>query len=128
MEIVKISMLGISGVLLGFLLKGIRPEYGFYISFCVGIFILFFAVAKLSILYDSLREIQSYLPIEKDYMTAILKMLGISYLAQFSGGICKDAGYGNIAGQIELFARLAIMTVSMPILLAILETIHEFLA
>ncbi len=128
MDIVKISMLGISGVILGFMLKGSRPEYAFYVSFGVGILILSVAVVKLEYLYDALVKIQSYLPIDSDYLAAIWKMLGISYIGQFTSGICKDAGYGNIGSQIELFSKLAIMTVSMPILLALLETVHGFLS
>ena len=61
------------------------------------------------------------------YKRQILKMIGITYIGQFSSGICKDAGYSAIAGQIELFCKLAIMAVSMPILLALLETIQDFM-
>ena len=43
------------------------------------------------------------------------------------GMLCKDAGYSSIAGQIELLARLAVLAVSMPVLLALLETVHDFL-
>ena len=52
MDIVKISMLGITGVLFGFMLKGTRPEYAFYVSFGVGILILMAAVSRLEYLYD----------------------------------------------------------------------------
>ena len=80
MDIVKISMLGIAGVLFGFMLKGTRPEYAFYVSFGVGILILMAAVSRLEYLYDSLKKMQDALPIDSSYMTAILKMLGISYI------------------------------------------------
>ena len=85
------------------------------------------AVSRLEYLYDSLKKMQDALPIDSSYMTAILKMLGISYIGQFTSGICKDAGYGNIGNQIELFGKLAIMTVSMPILLGLLEAVSSFL-
>ena len=127
MDIVKISMLGIAGVLFGFMLKGTRPEYAFYVSFGVVILILMAAVSRLEYLYDLLKKMQSSLPIDDSYMTAILKMLGISYIGQFTSGICKDAGYGNIGNQIELFGKLAVMTVSMPILLGLLEAVNSFL-
>ena len=127
MDIVKISMLGIAGVLFGFMLKGTRPEYAFYVSFGVDILILMAAVSRLEYLYDLLKKMQSSLPIDDSYMTAILKMLGISYIGQFTSGICKDAGYGNIGNQIELFGKLAVMTVSMPILLGLLEAVNSFL-
>ena len=54
-------------------------------------------------------------------------MVGITYIAQFSSGFCIDAGYQAIAAQIEIFGKLAILVVGMPVLLALLETIQEFL-
>ena len=52
---------------------------------------------------------------------------GITYLAEFASNICKDAGYGAIASQLEIFAKLAILALSMPILFAFIQTIGEFL-
>ena len=40
MEVVKIVMIGITGVLLALFLKESKPEYSVYLSFAVGICIL----------------------------------------------------------------------------------------
>lgn len=127
MEIIRISVIGIVGIFLAILLKEVRPEYSFYITMAAGVMILFFSVGKLSYLFDSLREIQGYIPIETTYMNILLKMIGITYIGQFSAGLCKDAGYSAVANQIEMFGKLTVMAISMPILTALLETIHEFL-
>ena len=55
-------------------------------------------------------------------------MLGVTYIAEFSSGICRDAGYQTIAQQIEIFGKLTILVLSLPVLLALLETIGEFLS
>ena len=77
--------------------------------------------------YDTAHQIQSYIHINSVYLTTLLKMAGITYIAEFASGICKDAGYGAIGTQIEIFAKLSILAVSMPVLLAILDTISEFM-
>ena len=128
MEIIRISVLGIAGVFLAILLKQVRPEYSLYITMAAGVAILFYSAGKLSYLLSSLRKIQQYVPVDAAYMTILLKMIGITYIGQFCAGICKDAGYSAVAGQIEIFGRLAVLAVSMPVLTALLETIHEFLA
>lgn len=92
-----------------------------------GLFILAFAVGKFSYLYESLKKIQQYVPVDTTYMNILMKMIGITYIGQFSAGICKDAGYSAVAGQIEIYERLAVLAISMPILTALLETIHGFL-
>ena len=62
------------------------------------------------------------------YIGTLIKMLGITYGAEFSAGICKDAGYQTIALQIEIFGKLAVLVLSMPVLMALLNTIKEFLS
>ena len=127
MEVVKIVMIGITGVLLALFLKESKPEYSVYLSFAVGICILGYAVEKLSYLFESIKKIQEFLPVDEKYVLVLLKMTGATYIGQFSSSICKDAGYAAIAGQIELFVKLYLMVLSLPVLLALAETIHNFL-
>ena len=127
MEVVKIVMLGMTGVCLGLLLKETKPEYAVYISLAVGVFIFSYMTEKIAYLFSSILKLREYLPLEEKYLTVLLKMIGVTYLAQFFG-ICKDAGYSSIAGQIEIFAKLYIMVLSIPVLLALMEAIHSFLA
>ena len=127
MEVVKIVMIGITGVLLALFLKESKPEYSVYLSFAVGICILGYAVEKLSYLFESIKKIQEFLPVDEKYVLVLLKMTGVTYIGQFSAGICKDAGHQATAVQIEMFCRLAILVQSVPILQALLETIQEFM-
>lgn len=127
MEVVKIVMIGITGVLLALFLKESKPEYSVYLSFAVGICILGYAVEKLSYLFESIKKIQEFLPVDEKYVLVLLKMTGATYIGQFSSSICKDAGYAAIAGQIEFFVKLYLMVLSLPVLLALVETIHNFL-
>ena len=117
MDIIKISLLGICGVILCFFLKETRQEYTAF-----GL-----AVGKLEYLFGTLRQLGNSLPVTQEYLTTLIKMIGITYIGQFSAGICKDAGHQSTAAQIEMFCRLAILVQSVPILLALLETIQEFM-
>ena len=128
MDIIKISLLGICGVILCFFLKETRPEYTAFITMGIGIMILGLAVGKLEYLFGTLRQLKDSLPVEQEYLTTLIKMIGITYIGQFSAGICKDAGHQATAAQIELFCRLSVLVQNVPILLALLETIQEFMA
>ena len=127
MEVVKIVMLGMTGVVLALFLKETKPEYSLYLSLAVGICIFTFMAQKLSYLLDSVLKIQEYVPVDTKYLTILLKMIGAAYIGQFSDSICKDAGYGAIGNQIEIFVKLYIMVLSMPVLLALMEAIYGFL-
>ena len=82
---------------------------------------------KLELIQDTVSAISSLVNINTDYVAVLLKMIGITYVAEFATGICKDAGYQTIASQIEIFAKLTILTFSMPVLEALLLTIKDFL-
>ncbi len=53
-------------------------------------------------------------------------MMGITYLCEFCAGICKDAGYQGMAGQVEMFGKISIVLSGLPILFALVETIQKF--
>ena len=74
-----------------------------------------------------MNRLRESFPIDSSYLTVLVKIIGITYIGQFSSAICKDAGYAAIAGQIELFVKLYLMVLSLPVLLALVETIHNFL-
>lgn len=127
MEIFRVAALSVAGISLAIFLKQVRPEYALYISLATGVLILLLASGRLTYVFDMLKELQSYIPVDSVYITALMKMVGITYVGQFAAGMCRDAGYSTIAGQIELFAKLSILALSMPVLAALLETIQEFL-
>ena len=124
MDIIKISILGITAVLLSQMLKNYKPEYGYYINLAVCICVFLYVMSKLTFL---LEQIQDMIHLDPVYLTMILKMIGITYVAEFAVNLCKDAGCQTIAGQIELFAKLSILVISMPVILAFMETIGELL-
>lgn len=127
MDIIKIAMIGLAGVLLAIQVKSGRPEYEIFITMGACLCIFFFLVTKLQVVMDAINQMQSYIKLDAKYVAVLLKMIGITYVAEFSSNLCKDAGYQAVAGQIEMFGKLSILVISMPVLLALLETISEFL-
>ena len=110
----KIAMLGIAGILTALFLKEVRPSYTVFISMATCLLIFFYAVSRLSYLADMLVNLKSYVAIQDSYLTSLLKIVGITYIADFSANLCRDAGYSAIAGQIEFFGKISILTISAP--------------
>ena len=126
MDIIKISLLGICGVRLGFFLKETRPEYGGLVTLGIGVMVLGLAVGKIQYIFEVIEKLKDSLPVDGSYVATLIKMVGITYIGQFSAGICRDAGHQATAGQIELFCKLSIMVLSIPVLMALLDTIQKF--
>ena len=128
MTVITIGIVGITAVLLAVQMKEVKGEYGTYLAAAAGCFIFFYGISKLETILDAMRQVQDFIKINRVYLTTLLKMTGITYIAEFASGICKDAGYGSIGTQIEIFGKLSILAVSMPILLALMETLQGFLS
>ncbi len=124
---ITVAVVGIVAVLLAVQVKALKPEFGIYMSLAVCL-VLFTAISgRLELLVDSINQIQTYVNLDAGYLSILMKMAGITYIAELASDLCRDAGYQAVAGQIELFGKLALLVVSMPVILALLETVSNFL-
>ncbi len=124
MDMVKIGLLGITGVLFAASLKSYKAEYGVYIGIAVCLLLLGTAVGYFSQITEGIGKLQEYLKENYRYITVLLKAVGATYACEFCAGICKDAGYGGIAGQVEILGKLYILIIGMPVLFALMESIQ----
>ena len=127
MAVVQAALLGLTAVLLAAQLTPLRPEYAVYLVLAASIGVGFLGLARLGVLLDTLREIGNGIRIRHVYLAALLKMAGITYIAEFTSGICKDAGYQAVGNQVEMVGKLAILAVSAPVVLSLVETLKVFM-
>lgn len=125
MDVLKMGMLGIVGVMLALQFKSNKPEYGLYISFAVSLLVFAFVVSGLTSLFGNMGIMEKYISPNGGYFSILLKVIGITYICEFCSGICRDAGYASISGQIEIFGKLSVLAAGMPVLLAVIESIQE---
>lgn len=126
-ELVKVAFLGVAGVLLAVQFKGQKPEYGIYIGLAISILIFGYAMRQVETVISQFGRLRSYLGGAESYLTILLKVIGITYICESSAGICKDAGYQAVAGQIEVLGKLSVMFAGLPILFAVIDQIQNFL-
>ena len=127
MNSIQIALLGVVGTLLALQFKSGKSEYGIYVSLAVSLFLFLCMLSRLEIFVRTVKKIADYIKLDAGQMSILLKMVGVTYVAEFASGICKDAGYQNIAVQIEIFTKLTILAIGMPVLLALLNLIGDFL-
>lgn len=127
MGMIQIGAIGVIGALLAIQFKSGKSEYGIYISIALSMIIFVSIVGRLEMIVDTIAKIGAQIQLNSTYISTLLKMLGVTYVAEFASAICKDAGYQTIAQQIEIFSKLTILALGMPVLLTLLETIQTFL-
>lgn len=127
MDMVKTGVLGIAGIVLALLLKEEKPQFSVLVSMATCILIFFCAIARIEAMADALAQLAGYISVKDSWLHILLKIVGISYIADFTANICRDAGYTAIAGQIEISGKISVLAISTPIVMALLNTISEYL-
>ena len=117
----KTALLGILTIVIAMAMKQGKAEYGLFVSFTGSILIAWIAIQLLEGISVSLNRLERMLTIDMEYIALLIKMIGVTYLSEFASALCRDAGYSAVAGQIELVGKLTILTIGMPIVLALFE-------
>ena len=126
MELVKLVLLTIAGVLLGIQFRSSKQEFSVYIGMVLCLLILGAGLERLAGVIKEFASLQKMFSGNYEYLGILLKVIGITYLCEFAAGICKDSGYQAVAAQIEVVGKLSVLLSGMPIILAVIQTIQEF--
>lgn len=124
MDMVKAGMIGVVGVLFAVSLKSYKAEYGIYVALAVCLVILEYITRYFMQILSGMEQLRGYLRENYSYLALLLKAVGATYACEFCAGICKDAGYGGVAGQVEMLGKLYILSMGMPVLLSLMESIQ----
>lgn len=60
-----------------------------------------------------------------DYFLILCKAVGISYLTQLGMDFCRDCGENAICTAVELFGRISLISLSLPLFTVLVDVILE---
>lgn len=127
MDIVKIVSFALVSLLVVTLVKNDRKDIALLISLVAGIIIFMFMLSRLTIIVNFLQSLSNKANIDIVYLDTVFKILGIAYLTSFCSEICKDAGESSIASKVEFSGKILILTLAIPILMAVMQTILKIM-
>ncbi|MBP3832075.1 MAG: stage III sporulation protein AD [Clostridia bacterium] len=126
-DIIKIIAVGLIAVIIVIIIKQYKPEFAIYVSIITGAIILYMIFGKLQGIINLLQNISSKAGVNSQFLSLLLKITGIAFLAEFAINICKDAGEGAIASKIEIGSKVIIVSMSIPIISSLLDVILKLL-
>ena len=124
---IKVAAIGVAAAILAAWIKSVKSEYGIWILLAAGMIMGMFCLGKVETMVLELQFLQFYFSDYGSYIKLLLKVLGITYLSEISANLCKDAGAATLASQIELFGKLSVLVLCMPIVTSLIQTIDHFL-
>lgn len=125
--IIKLLGVALAEILAYSLLKTYKPEYAPLSEVC--------AVGVLFVLcLDELRDVLSFAAaafenagIDVGYFTILLKILGVTVLCQIAANLARDNAQSALASKIEFGGKVAVLSLSLPVLKAILGLVSEMI-
>jgi len=126
-EIMQIVALGFVATIIILVLKAQKPEIAVQISILAGIIIFLLVVSKLTAVIELINSYAERVNIDMAYISTLLKIIGIAYIAEFGAEVCKDAGESAIASKIELAGKVIIVVIAVPIITSLLDLIIKIM-
>lgn len=126
-DVIKIIGIGLTALILIIIIKQYRPEFAIYISLLAGAIILYISMDKIALVINLLKQICNKSGVNTNFLSILIKMTGIAFLAEFAISICKDAGENAIANKVEIGSKAIIISMSVPIIYNLLEVILKIL-
>lgn len=123
MDILQIIGLAIVATVIIAVLKVQRPEIAIQISIAAGIIVFVMILGKITAVIELLNSYADKVNIDTIYLSTLLKIIGIAYIAEFGAEVCKDAGEGAIASKVELAGKVVIIVLAVPIITSLLDLI-----
>ncbi|HVJ48909.1 stage III sporulation protein AD [Desulfitobacterium sp.] len=102
-----------------------RNEFALQLTILAGTIIFVLVLDKIKIIVDLLQSLADQANISSYYLFIVLKIVGVAYLAEFGADICRDAEQKALASKIELAAKIGVIVLAIPIIVAILESIKQ---
>lgn len=127
MEIVQIAGLGIVASVLLLLLRKERPELSIGLTLVAGLTLFFMILPRLSQVVSAFASLASESGLGPLYFGIILKVLAVSYIADFAAALCRDAGEELMASRVEMAGRVLILVSALPIVREVLDVIRTLL-
>ena len=122
---IKVVGIVLTALIINIVLKNYSREFTLFVNlvFAVIIFsIIFTLISKdLKGIVDRLTSISNEISVLLPYIKIMLKILGISMIAQLLSDLCRDNGENTLANQTELSAKIIILVTALPLFTTIMD-------
>lgn len=120
---IKIIFIALIGIFASLMLKKVNSNLSFASAVITGVVIIGMLYVDINNLVEVFKTFSSGYGISDSHVKLLLKVLGISYITQFGASVAEECGEKFIAKKIEFAGKIFIISLSVPILLNLLNTI-----
>lgn len=102
-----------------------QPQMAGLIGAAAGLILLIAALERIQDVQAAFQQLERLGGLQEGYLQVLLKVLGVSYVAELAAQVCSDLGEKGISLKVELAGKLCVFSMTAPMLLKLLEIILE---
>ena len=121
--IFKLVGIAIIGVIVVSLLKTAKPEFAVFATIATGVVMVVTMLSSLQSVILAFDGIVKKSGIDDGIFTAVLKIIGIGYLTEYSASVATDAGCASIAQKLQFGGKIVIFLMSISIVAALVDVV-----
>ena len=125
MELFKVIGVGLVGVCATLLLKNTDNRYAILAGIATGAVILIVALNSLSGVFVQLHALVVKTGVDSGLFAALLKIVGIGYVTEYTASVCADADCASIGRKVAFAGKIAIFLLALPIVKALLDIVAQ---
>ena len=123
MNIIQIVVTGVLCAVLALTVKKYNPEIALMITITTSVVIFMMLLPLLAEAVGILRHVGDMLDGGMKYVSLVIKVTGVAYMAELGASVCLDAGESAIAAKVEMAGRIMILTMAVPVILDLVNLI-----
>lgn len=129
MEILKLISFAVATILL--IKMFTKADYGsdiaVFMRLTAVVILLVFIASQLGSVFDIIYDLAARIQMDNVYLSIVLKVIGIAYLAEFGYRLCKDSSEEALGNAVQFAGKVMIFVVASPVIFALVEMITNLL-
>ena len=125
--IVKLIGIALIGIVAVSLLRSAKPEFAVFAVIGTGIVMVITMISSLQSAILAFADLVEKSGMDDRVFSAVLKIIGIGYLTEYSASIATDAGCSSIAQKLQFGGKIVIFLMSISIVTALVDVVTGLL-
>ena len=125
--IVKLIGIALIGIVAVSLLRSAKPEFAVFAVIGTGIVMVITMISSLQSAILTFDDLVEKSGMDDRVFSAVLKIIGIGYLTEYSASIATDAGCASIAQKLQFGGKIVIFLMSISIVTALVDVVTGLL-
>ncbi len=115
----------ICGCVLCLMIRQYQKPHAVLLGFGICCMMLLSLMPQIEDIISAATELFSGSGMEYEYFLILCKAIGITYLTQLGMDFCRDCGENAICTAVELFGRISLISLSLPLFTELVQIVLE---